>query len=73
MEPVDSDNSSARQDCWRYDCPDKSSRVRHFTGHVTYLGGAEGERLRGELAQVVRDLLLWAAAAQDEQRRGSTS
>jgi hypothetical protein len=28
---------------------------------VTYLGGAAGERLRGELATVIRDLLKWAA------------
>jgi hypothetical protein len=28
---------------------------------VTYLGGVAGERLRGELATVIRDLLKWAA------------
>ena len=40
-------------------------RVRSFTGHVTYLGGAAGERLRGELASGIHDLLTWAATARD--------
>ena len=31
---------------------------------VTYLDGAEGEWLRGELTSVIRDLLTWAAVAQ---------
>jgi hypothetical protein len=37
-----------------------------FVAEVGWIGGAEGEWLRGELAAVVRDLLLWA---RDDQLR----
>jgi len=38
-----------------------------FSGHVRYVSGAEGDRLRGELAAVIRDLLDWAATQRAEQ------
>lgn len=38
-----------------------------FSGHVRYVSGAEGDRLRGELAAVIRDLLDWAATRRAEQ------
>ncbi|MFC3898154.1 hypothetical protein ACFOWZ_42360 [Lentzea rhizosphaerae] len=38
-----------------------------FSGHVHYVSGAEGDRLRGELAAVIRDLLDWAATQRAEQ------
>ncbi|MGW4211715.1 hypothetical protein ACWEIJ_27240 [Lentzea sp. NPDC004789] len=38
-----------------------------FSGHVRYVSGAEGDRLRGELAAVIRDLLDWAATQHAEQ------
>jgi hypothetical protein len=37
---------------------------------VTRIGGAEGERLRGELAAVIRDLLEWAAQQSDNTHSG---
>lgn len=46
---------------WRYDLGSENERVHSFEGHVTYVGGAEGERLRGALSVVIRDLLEWAA------------
>ena len=50
---------------WRYHPRDARGRGRNFTGNVTYIGGGEGERLRGALAPVIRDLLDWAATHQD--------
>lgn len=38
-----------------------------FSGHVRYVSGAEGDRLRGELAAVIRDLLDWAATQRADQ------
>lgn len=38
-----------------------------YSGHVRYVSGAEGDRLRGELAAVIRDLLYWAATQRAEQ------
>jgi hypothetical protein len=57
-------NTPARQGPRSYTGDSKRGRVRHFTGRVTYLGGAEGERLCGELAAVIGDLLRWAVIAQ---------
>jgi len=44
---------------WSYEQRFRGGR-RHFTGEVTYIGGAEGERIRGELAAAIADLLRWA-------------
>lgn len=52
------------QAVWWYDQKRARGGDRRFHGHVTRVGGAEGERLRGELAAVVRDLLEWAAEQQ---------
>lgn len=49
---------------WEYRGGGKRGRVNRYSGHVTYIGGAEGERLRDALAAVSRDLLDWAATAQ---------
>jgi len=55
---------------WSY-CQTGPRRVsRTYTGHVTYVGGAEGERLRRELAAVVRDLLEWAARRDRQPSEG---
>ncbi|MGP4018813.1 hypothetical protein [Saccharopolyspora sp. 5N708] len=48
------------QPVWQYDPKRTRGNARHFTGHVTRVGGAEGQRLRGELADVIGDLLRWA-------------
>ncbi|GAA2070517.1 hypothetical protein GCM10009801_21310 [Streptomyces albiaxialis] len=54
-------NSPPEDRSWRYDFPGESPRIRRFTGRALYVGGAEGERLRGELAEVTHQLLTWAA------------
>lgn len=46
---------------WSYCQTGPRGTSRTYTGQVTYVGGAEGERLRRELATVVRDLLEWAS------------
>lgn len=56
--------ASSNQGNWEYHGGGKRGRVSHYSGHVTYIGGAEGERLRDALAAVSRDLLDWAATAQ---------
>jgi hypothetical protein len=45
---------------WRYHQRSTRGRDRNYVGHVTYIGGAEGQRLRGVLGAVARDLLAWA-------------
>lgn len=43
-----------------------------FTGQVEYVGGAEGERMRTQLAAVLRDLLEWAAEqGRDDDREAA--
>ena len=49
------------QGIWWYDQAKLDGGSRRFAGHVNHVGGAEGERLRAELAAVIRDLLAWAA------------
>jgi hypothetical protein len=58
-------NKPSDQAPWSYTGRSERGRARHFTGHVTSLGGAAGERLQGELAVVIRDLLRWAAQARN--------
>jgi hypothetical protein len=49
-----------QQHVWQYDQRGKRGKHRRYTGHVTPIGGAEGDRIRGELAAIIRDLLDWA-------------
>lgn len=44
---------------WRYEQPFRGGR-RCYTGNVTFIVGAEGLRLRAELADVLAELLQWA-------------
>jgi hypothetical protein len=65
-EPKRDDGSAetaADQARWSYAGTSERGRVLHFSGHVTYLGGAEGERLQGELSTAILDLLRWATTA----------
>jgi hypothetical protein len=55
---------------WSYCQTGPRGTSRTYTGHVTYVGGAEGERLRRELAAVVRDLLEWAARRDTQPSEG---
>jgi len=48
-----------------YRRPDGRGSRWRFTGRVEYVSGEPAERLRGELAVVVRDLLAWASEHRD--------
>jgi len=52
------------QPVWWYDQRRKRGEDRHYSGHVNHIYGTEAERVRGELADVIRDLLDWAAQQQ---------
>lgn len=45
---------------WRYHHKRRGRRDLTITGHITYVGGAEGERIRGRLAATLAELLEWA-------------
>jgi hypothetical protein len=61
---------------WWYDQKARGERGknRRYTGHVQRIGGTAGEKIRAELAAIIRDLLEWAqqqqedAASQNESR-----
>ena len=52
------------QPVWWYDQKRKRGNDRSYSGQVNHIHGAEAERLRGELADVIRDLLDWAVQQQ---------
>jgi hypothetical protein len=52
------------QPVWRYNQTRKRNRDRHYAGHVTYVHGDRAEQLRGELADVIAQLLEWAVQQQ---------
>ncbi|MGH3428463.1 MAG: hypothetical protein ACREP9_00915 [Candidatus Dormibacteraceae bacterium] len=64
--PDSTPDTGSDQEIFRYVQTSKRGRSRTFTGHVTYVGGAEGERLRRELAAVTRDLLEWARSRSND-------
>jgi hypothetical protein len=49
------------QPVWWYDQNRKRGGGRRYSGHVNHMHGADAERVRGELADVIRELLDWAA------------
>lgn len=55
------------QPVWRYNQSRKRGVERRYSGYINHIQGAEAERLRGELAQVVQELLDWAAQQQSDQ------
>lgn len=57
---------------WRYRVERRSGGME-FTAHVTYVDGAEGERLRRELAAVTRELLVWAAERKRDRDRDTST
>ena len=54
---------------WWYDQRGKGKRGkdRRYTGHIHRIGGSAGEKIRADLAAIIRDLLEWAKQQQDEQ------
>lgn len=56
---------------WSYCQKRRGSAERRYVGRVARVGGAEGMRLRGDLAAVVADLLTWASDQEREQGDGA--
>lgn len=56
--------TQADQPVWRYDQRRKRGSDRTYSGYVKHIHGAHAERLRGELAEVVQELLEWATQQQ---------
>ncbi len=54
---------------WRYHERRRGKHDRTYTGHVTHVVGGEAERIRGDLAAAVLDLLKWAAKRQSSNER----
>lgn len=54
-------SESNPEDDWTWVRPASGRRRKlTFSGHVRYVDGAEGERLRSKLGAVLRELLEWA-------------
>jgi len=68
-----STNQDSSLDCagahreWRYDYHGKRGADIAFAGHVIHVRGKEGERLLGDLATVLRELLEWAYGEQQSE------
>ncbi|GDY33900.1 hypothetical protein [Gandjariella thermophila] len=52
----------ANSGTWSYRVRRKRAGQWTFTGHLVPVAPADAERVRGELARVVQDLLVWADA-----------
>lgn len=57
---------------WSYRQHRRGNADRLYVGRVHRISGAEGERLRSDLAASVAELLIWAAEQQREQGDGAT-
>lgn len=55
------------QPVWWYDQQRKRGSDRRYSGHVNRIHGAEAERLRGQLTDVIGDLLDWTARQSNDQ------
>jgi hypothetical protein len=53
---------------WWYEQAAKGKRGTHrrYTGHIQRIGGSAGEKVRADLAAIIRDLLEWAKQQQDD-------
>jgi hypothetical protein len=65
--PIDGFESSD----WSYRQHRRGKADRQYVGRVRRIGGAEGERLRSNLAATIAELLMWAAEQQREQGDGA--
>jgi hypothetical protein len=54
-------HTGSEQPVWWYEQERERGCDRRYSGHVNHIRGAEAERLRGQLADVIRDLLDWVA------------
>jgi hypothetical protein len=46
---------------WWYHQKRRGGSIRDYSGRITYVGGAEGQRIRQDLTAVLAGLLTWAA------------
>lgn len=60
-------HTASDQPVWWYEQKRKRGGDCSYSGHVNHVHGAEAERLRGELADVIRDLLDWATQQSSDQ------
>ncbi|WP_235926359.1 hypothetical protein [Actinokineospora pegani] len=54
---------------WRYDEKRRGKPDRFYFGTVTRVGGTQGERIRGNLAAVLAELLTWASEWDEQGSR----
>lgn len=54
---------------WRYHQKGGRRKDRSYSGYVTYVGGAEGERIRADLAAAIKDLLVWISERENRNGR----
>lgn len=66
LRRVRTDGHGSEEQQWQHNVRLRASETT-FRGSVTYVGGAESDRIRTELASVTRDLLWWAASRQRKQ------
>jgi len=45
---------------WWYHQKCRGGNIRDYSGRITYVGGAEGQRIREDLTAVIAKLLKWA-------------
>ena len=45
---------------WWYHQKRRGGKIRDYSGRITYVGGAEGQRIREDLAAVIAKLFKWA-------------
>lgn len=45
---------------WWYHQKRRGGNIRDYSGRITYVGGAEGQRIRQDLTAVIAKLLIWA-------------
>lgn len=56
---------------WSYRQKRRGTTDRQYVGRIKKIGGAEGKRLRGDLAAIIADLLTWAADQERKQGDGA--
>ena len=68
---TDPTDTVSEQASWSYTAHSERGSALQFSGHVSILGGAAGERLQGRLSHAIRDLLRWAAVARKAAEESS--
>lgn len=71
--PDNAPESVSDRPVWWYDQHAKRGKHKHrrYIGHIKRVSGAEGERIRRELAATIYDLLVWAKQQTDVTKTDS--